>query len=87
MNKPYQKDKQQAFQAAQQAFVRAQESTNTIEEYSSEFGHQLKDAEKSIDQAEQMILNALEVASEHQRHELKSFQNELFLLKDQLEQK
>jgi flagellar biosynthesis chaperone FliJ len=74
---PYNKDKQQAFQAAQQGYEEAQGLFNTIVSDSASYGHQLKHLKEEVNEAYQQIENALEVASEHQRAQLERFQQDL----------
>jgi flagellar biosynthesis chaperone FliJ len=74
---PYHKDKQQAFQAAQQGVEDAQELYHEIVRDSASYGHQLKHLKQEVNEAYQQIENALEVASEHQREQLEKFQQDL----------
>ncbi|WP_040208956.1 hypothetical protein [Neobacillus jeddahensis] len=74
---PYNKDKQQAFQAAQQGYENAQGLFETIVSDSASYGHQLKHLKDEVNEAYQQIENALEVASEHQRDQLERFQQDL----------
>jgi flagellar biosynthesis chaperone FliJ len=74
---PYDKDKQQAFQAAQQGYEEAQGLFETIVSDSASYGHQLKHLKEEVNEAYQQIENALEVASEHQRAQLERFQQDL----------
>ncbi|WP_312473158.1 hypothetical protein [Neobacillus sp.] len=74
---PYNKDKQQAFQAAQQGYEEAQGLFETIVSDSASYGHQLKHLKNEVNEAYQQIANALEVASEHQRSQLERFQQDL----------
>ncbi|UQD51901.1 hypothetical protein C0971_07500 [Bacillus methanolicus] len=74
---PYHKNKQQAFQAAQQGVEDAQELYYEIVQDSANYGHQLKHLKQEVNEAYQQIENALEVASEHQRSQLKKFQQDL----------
>lgn len=74
---PYHKDKQQAFQAAQQGYENAQGLYETIVEDSANYGHQLKHLKDEVNEAYQQIENALEVASETQRAQLERFQRDL----------
>jgi flagellar biosynthesis chaperone FliJ len=74
---PYNKDNQQAFQAAQQGYENAQGLFETIVNDSASYGHQLKHLKDEVNEAYQQIENALEVASEHQRSQLKRFQQDL----------
>ena len=74
---PYNKDKQQAFQAAQQGFEDAQGLYSEIVRDSASYGHQLKHLKGEVNEAFQQIENALENASEHQRAQLERFQQDL----------
>ncbi len=74
---PYNKNKQQAFQAAQQGYENAQGLYETIVTDSASYGHQLKHLKDEVNEAYQQIENALEVASEHQRAQLERFQMDL----------
>jgi hypothetical protein len=74
---PYYKDKQQAFQAAQQGYENAQGLFATIVSDSAGYGHQLKHLKDEVNEAYQQIQNALEVASEHQKAQLERFQQDL----------
>jgi flagellar biosynthesis chaperone FliJ len=74
---PYNKDKQQAFQAAQQGYEEAQGLFKTIISDSASYGHQLKHLKEEVNEAYQQIENALEVASEHQKAQLERFQQDL----------
>lgn len=74
---PYNKNKQEAFQAAQQGFENAQGLYETIVSDSASYGHQLKHLRNEVNEAYQQIENALEVASETQRQQLQQFQQDL----------
>ncbi|MGD6854468.1 hypothetical protein [Bacillus infantis] len=74
---PYHKDKQQAFQAAEQGFAEASGLYNEIVNDSASYGHQLKHLENEVNEAFAQIENALETASEHQRGQLEQFQRDL----------
>ena len=74
---PYNKDKQQAFQAAQQGFEEAQGLYASIISDTASYGHQLKHLKNEVNEAYEQIANALEVASEHQRAQLERFQQDL----------
>ncbi|WP_075980637.1 hypothetical protein [Bacillus massilinigeriensis] len=83
---PYHKNKQQAFQAAQQGVNDAQELYHEIVRDSASYGHQLKHLQKEVNEAFEQIENALEVASEHQRAQLEQFQNDLRSIVDDVNQ-
>ncbi|WP_077213018.1 hypothetical protein [Bacillus dakarensis] len=74
---PYHKDKQQAFQAAQQGVNEAQELYQDIVRDSASYGHQLKHLKNEVNEAMQQIENALEVASDTQRSRLEQFRQDL----------
>lgn len=74
---PYHKDKQQAFQAAQQGVEEAKGFFHDIVQDSASYGHQLKHLKKEVNEAYEQIANALEVATETQRQRLKAFQQDL----------
>jgi flagellar biosynthesis chaperone FliJ len=74
---PYHKNKQQAFQAAQQGVEDAEELYYEIVQDSASYGHQLKHLKQEVNEAYQQIENAMEVASEHQRVQLEKFQTDL----------
>lgn len=81
---PYHKDKQQAFQAAQQGMEDAEELYHEIVNDSASYGHQLKHLKQEVNEAYQQIENALEVASEHQRVQLEQFQQDLKSIVDEV---
>ena len=74
---PYHKNKQQAFQAAQQGVEDVEELYYEVVQDSASYGHQLQHLKQEVNEAYQQIENALEVASEHQRVQLETFQNDL----------
>ena len=83
---PYHKNKQQAFQAAQQGVEDAEELYDEIVQDSASYGHQLQHLKQEVNEAYQQIENALEVASEHQRVQLETFQNDLRKIVDEVNQ-
>jgi flagellar biosynthesis chaperone FliJ len=83
---PYHKDKQQAFQAAQQGVKDTQDLYNEIVQDSASYGHQLKHLKNEVNEAYQQIENALEVASETQRYQLEQFQSDLKSIVDEVNQ-
>lgn len=74
---PYHKNKQQAFQAAQQGVEDAQELYYEIVNDSANYGHQLKHLKQEVNEAYEQIENALGVASETQRAQLERFRQDL----------
>ena len=83
---PYHKNKQQAFQAAQQGVEDVEEQYYEIVRESPNYGHQLQHLKQEVNEAYQQIENALEVASEHQRAQLETFQNDLRKILDEVNQ-
>ncbi|MFD1778007.1 hypothetical protein ACFSFW_04950 [Fredinandcohnia salidurans] len=74
---PYYKDKQQAFQAAQQGTEEAKDVYANIVSNDPDYGAHLKRLKNEVNEAYQQIENALEVASEHQKAKLEQFQSDL----------
>ncbi|KKK37330.1 hypothetical protein WQ57_14070 [Mesobacillus campisalis] len=74
---PYHKNKQQAYQAAQQGFEEVKDLYTDIVYDTASYGHQLKHLRNEVNEAYQQIENALEVASETQRSQLERFQQDL----------
>ncbi|AZQ46846.1 hypothetical protein ACJTM1_19775 [Bacillus sp. GX] len=74
---PYHKDKQQAFQAAQQGVTQAEHAYNNIVKNDPNYGHDLKGLRQEVQEAYEQIQNALEVASETQRPQLEQYENNL----------
>ena len=85
---PYNKDKQQSFQAAQQGHkeaVDAYEQANEAKNDAS-YGHEAKQAIGDVNEASQQIENALENASETQRQRLTEFQQDIEDMENDLNQ-
>ncbi|MBP1941467.1 CHASE3 domain sensor protein [Bacillus luteolus] len=74
---PYSKDKQQAFQAAQQGTEQARDIYENIVKDDPDYGAHLKRLKNEVNEAVQQINNALEVASDSQRDQLQQFQDDL----------
>lgn len=74
---PYHKNKQQAFQAAQQGTTQAIDIYDNIVENDPDYGTHLKRLKNEVNEAYQQIENALEVASETQKEQLQQFQQDL----------
>lgn len=74
---PHHKNKQQAFQAAQQGVNEAQGFYSDIVRDSANYGHQLKHLKNEVNEALQQIENALEVASETQKVQLEQFRQDI----------
>lgn len=73
----YHSNKQEAFQAAQNNLRETQTLYEDIVKDSASYGHQLKHLKQEINETYQQIENALETASEHQRRQLETFQQDL----------
>lgn len=74
---PYNKNKQQSFQAAQQGATEAFDAYDNIVKDSADYGHQLKHLTEEVNEAYQQINNALENATETQRERLEQYQRDL----------
>ncbi|MBB5174458.1 hypothetical protein [Texcoconibacillus texcoconensis] len=74
---PFDKNKQQAFQAAQQAFVEAQHATEDLHYEDVDYGHEHKLAQQEINEAFQVIEKAHITATEHQKEQLRAYEKEL----------
>ncbi|OLO40361.1 hypothetical protein BTR23_07690 [Alkalihalophilus pseudofirmus] len=83
---PYHKDKQQSFQAAEQAFVQAQEATSDIDATRADYGWHVKKAKKEIEEAFTQVNKALTNASEHQKEQLHKYEQDLEELRSQFEE-
>ncbi|WP_349410633.1 hypothetical protein [Pseudalkalibacillus sp. SCS-8] len=83
---PYHKDKQQAFQAAQQGYEQAIKANGAALESSADPDFAAKEQmfTQELNEALQQIDNALEVASEHQRAQLRQYQEDLYNLRKDL---
>jgi phenylalanyl-tRNA synthetase alpha subunit len=76
---PYHKDKQQAFQAAQQGHKQTMDAyaySQLVKEEAA-YGQQLKHVKEEVNETYAQIENALEVATETQRRQLEQFQQDL----------
>jgi len=74
---PFHKNKQQAFQTAQQSMEDVEGFYQELNHDSSSYGHELSHLKEEVNEAYQQIENALEIASEHQRIQLEQFQRDL----------
>ncbi|MBU9712386.1 hypothetical protein [Evansella tamaricis] len=81
---PYHKNKRQAFEAAQQAFVQFQEAMENLHPEDADYGHHHKVAEQELDEAIQVIQKAHVTASEHQRKQLELYSKEIEQYKQEL---
>lgn len=82
---PYNKDKQQAFQAAQQGYDQAIDASNEIVVNSSEYGKDLKHLHEEVGEAMSQIESALVNASEHQREQLLQFKKDLQSIQSEMD--
>lgn len=74
---PYHKDKQQAFQAAQQGTEDAENLYQNIVKNDPNYAQDLKHLRQEVQEAYEQIQNALEVASETQRTQLQQYEQDL----------
>lgn len=74
---PYHKNKQQAFQAAQQGMKDLHDVYSHMVQDSSSYGQQLKHLKEEVNETYQQIENAMEVASETQRQQLEKFLSDI----------
>ncbi|MGF3102986.1 hypothetical protein [Rossellomorea sp. DUT-2] len=73
----YHKNKQQAYQAAEQSVTEIQNTINELVLDGASYGSQLAHLKNEVNEAYQQIENALEVASETQRAQLQQFKSDL----------
>ncbi|MBU5210359.1 MULTISPECIES: hypothetical protein [Heyndrickxia] len=74
---PYHKNKQQAFQAAQQGMKQLDDVYSQLVRDSADYGQQLKHLKNEVNETYQQIENAMEVASETQRQQLEKFRSDI----------
>jgi ElaB/YqjD/DUF883 family membrane-anchored ribosome-binding protein len=74
---PYHKNKQQAYQAAEQSVTEIQNTINELVLDGASYGSQLAHLKSEVNEAYQQIENALEVASDTQRAQLQQFKSDL----------
>lgn len=74
---PYHKNKQQAFQAAQQGMKQLDDVYSQLVRDSANYGQQLKHLKNEVNETYQQIENAMEVASETQRQQLERFRSDI----------
>ncbi|WP_440706349.1 hypothetical protein [Heyndrickxia oleronia] len=74
---PYHKNKQQAFQAAQQGMKQLDNVYSQLVRDSADYGQQLKHLKNEVNETYQQIENAMEVASETQRQQLEKFRSDI----------
>lgn len=80
---PYHKDKQQAYQAAEQGYHHTIDVSKKLDTASNEYGVYYSQFMTENEKACQQIENALETASEHQQPQLKNYLTELQQLQNQ----
>ncbi|KGX87560.1 hypothetical protein [Pontibacillus litoralis] len=85
---PYHKNKQQAFQAAQQGFQQALDANdNRVKTIGkAEYGKELAHLTQEMNEAFVQINKALEVASEHQYNQLKQYEQDLMTIQNEMDQ-
>jgi len=85
---PYNKNKQQAFQAAQQGYEQAiNANKERIEAINrADYGKELGHLTQEVNEAYQQIDKALGVASEHQYDQLKQYQEKLNEIMSEIEE-
>ena len=74
---PYHKDKQQAFQAAQQGTEDVENLYHNIVKNDPNYASDLKHLRQEVKEAYEQIQNALEAASETQRKQLQQYEQDL----------
>lgn len=80
---PYKKDKQQAFQAAEQGVQEVRNLYVEIDETAPEYGTHAKRIKKEINEAQQQIEKALTIAGERQKQILEQMKEEMAELDSQ----
>ncbi|PFA67008.1 hypothetical protein CN378_11525 [Bacillus sp. AFS015802] len=83
---PYHKNKQQAFQAAEQSVTEVQNTINELVLDGASYGSQLAHLKNEVNEAYQQIENALEVASDTQRAQLQQFKSDLSSIVNEVNQ-
>lgn len=82
---PYHKNKQQAYQAAEQGVEEVKDAFFEIVKDSADYGKQLKHLKNEINEALEQIDNALEVASETQRVQLEKLHQDVLSIAQEIE--
>ncbi|KWW21172.1 MULTISPECIES: hypothetical protein [Peribacillus] len=70
-------DKRRAFQEAQQSYQQVFDAYSSIEKTAPNYGTELKHVKQEVNEAYQQIQTALVTASEHQRDQLKQFEQDI----------
>ena len=83
---PYNKNKQQAYQAAEQSVTEVQNTINELVLDGASYGSQLAHLKNEVNEAYQQIENALEVASDTQRAQLQQFKSDLSSIVNEVNQ-
>ncbi|WP_416825843.1 hypothetical protein [Ectobacillus polymachus] len=82
----YHKDKQQAFQAAEQDTIQAIESYQSVKWDGSQLGKELKHLRQEVQEAYEQIQNALETASETQRKQLTKYEEDVYTIMNSIDE-
>ncbi len=82
---PQKKNKQQAFQAAEQGVQEVRDLYNELDETSPEFGTYKKQLKKEINEAQQQIEKAMSIAGERQMDQLEAMKSEMEMLDEEFE--
>ncbi|MFD4819055.1 hypothetical protein [Peribacillus butanolivorans] len=70
-------DKRRTFQEAQQSHQQVTDLYSSIEKTAPNYGTELKHMKQEVNEAFQQIQSALVTASEHQREQLKQFEQDI----------
>ncbi|WP_285766876.1 hypothetical protein [Peribacillus sp. SI8-4] len=70
-------DKRRAFQEAQQSYQQVYDVYSSIDKTAPDYGTELKHVKQEVNEAYQQIQTALVTASEHQREQLKQFEQDI----------
>ncbi|AOH54820.1 hypothetical protein ABE28_010695 [Peribacillus muralis] len=77
-------DKRRAFQEAQQSYHQVYDVYSSIEKTAPDYGTELKHVKQEVNEAYQQIQTALITASEHQRKQLKQFEQDISAIVDEV---
>ncbi|MFJ7747911.1 hypothetical protein [Peribacillus sp. NPDC097295] len=70
-------DKRRSFQEAQQSFKQVNDAFSAIEKTAPNYGMELKHVKQEVNEAYQQIQSAFSTATEHQREQLKQFEQDI----------
>ncbi|MGE7604840.1 hypothetical protein ACQKL5_20595 [Peribacillus sp. NPDC097675] len=70
-------DKRRSFQEAQQSFKQVNDAFFAIEKTAPNYGAELNHVKQEVNEAYQQIQSALTTASEHQREQLRQFEQDI----------